>query len=444
MPVSKTILVLANSYKRGSGRCLAGREILETAIGIRLGGWIRPVTYHSEGELLPTERQYPDGSEVSVGEIASVRLREKLLFPAQPENWGWEPDTNWNRSPLRLPQRLRVAAEEFPDSLWIQPNHPTDRVSRQYLQQHPPAQSLYLVRPKHVSLRFETTHHFGVEKNRKRCLFQYRGQQYDLSLTDPVILQRYQDRIPRGGKPAVEFKLPVEDDLLFCVSLTREFEGNHYKIVATICEGFAVNDLLPEARLFTIGHSNHTMEKFLDLLKQHQITALADLRSTPFSAYNPQFNKEALMRSLKGHGIQYVYLGEELGARRTEPECYLGDRACYDLIAKSPLFLSGLDRIKRGIEKFRVAMMCAEKDPLTCHRSVLVCRHLRQQVEPILHIREDGSIEPQVDVENRLMQQFDLDGPNLFLTREELLEQAYHRQEEKIGYVAGNEEDAPE
>ena len=128
--------------------------------------------------------------------------------------------------------------------------------------------------------------------------------------------------------------------------------------------------------VFSIGHSNLELARFVALLKQHGIQAVADVRSSPYSQYNPQFNREPLQRALREQGISYVFLGEELGARRSERECYVDGRADYSRIAQTPAFVRGLDRIIQGAAKMRVAMVCAEKDPLDCHRCILVSPRL--------------------------------------------------------------------
>jgi uncharacterized protein (DUF488 family) len=188
--------------------------------------------------------------------------------------------------------------------------------------------------------------------------------------------------------------------------------------------------------LFTIGHSTHPLELFLSFLTSHHITTVADVRSSPYSRFNPQFNRENLAKSLEAVGVRYVFVGLELGARRSEPECYVGGKARYDLIAQSPLFLQGLDRVRRGIESFRVALLCAEKDPLTCHRAILVARHLRKDAGPIMHIADDGRLETQDEAEFRLLELCGLATDNLFQTREELVEQAYDMQGDRIAYVS--------
>ena len=155
-------------------------------------------------------------------------------------------------------------------------------------------------------------------------------------------------------------------------------------------------------KLYTVGHSTQELDAFIGLLKQHAIEAVADVRSGPYSQRFPWFNRERLMESLKQSGIQYVFLGEELGARRDEPCCYVGDRADYELIAECELFQKGLERVRQGLEQMRVALMCAEKDPMDCHRTILVARHAQKFTE-VEHILNDGSIETHGELEARLL-----------------------------------------
>src|SRR5690348_5255851 len=128
--------------------------------------------------------------------------------------------------------------------------------------------------------------------------------------------------------------------------------------------------------VFTIGHSNHAIEKFCALLKQHAITAICDVRSRPYSAQNPQFNQDLLKRTLRKEGVAYVPLGSELGGRVEDPSCYEHGRVSYERIAHTTTFQQGLRRILQGITTHRVALMCAEKEPLNCHRTILVARYL--------------------------------------------------------------------
>lgn len=186
--------------------------------------------------------------------------------------------------------------------------------------------------------------------------------------------------------------------------------------------------------VFTIGHSNLEFAKFVTLLNQHGVQAVADVRSSPYSQFNPQFNREPLQRALREQGISYVFLGEELGARRSEPECYVNGRADYALIAGTPAFVRGVDRIAQGAAKMRVAMMCAEKDPLDCHRCILVTPRLCERGIEVRHILSNGTLESHEQAEIRLAQLFDLHERELFRSSGEIVAEAYRLQGEKITY----------
>jgi uncharacterized protein (DUF488 family) len=187
--------------------------------------------------------------------------------------------------------------------------------------------------------------------------------------------------------------------------------------------------------VFTIGHSTHTIEAFVALLKQHGVTALADVRSAPYSRFNPQFNKDALERSLKAEGIKYVFLGRELGARSDDRSCYENGRVQYGRLARTDLFRHGIERVIRGAEEHRVALMCAEKEPLDCHRTLLVARVLDEQGVGVAHILGDGQLEAHRDAMERLLDVTGLPRDDLFRSREELIAQALARQEERVAYV---------
>lgn len=158
---------------------------------------------------------------------------------------------------------------------------------------------------------------------------------------------------------------------------------------------------MKKGRIFTVGHSTHSIERFASLLRRHGVTAVADVRSSPRSRINPQYNRETLKWSLREHGVEYVFLGDELGARPTDRACYVNGEARYELISKTEKFKSGLDRIREGLSKFDVALMCAEQDPITCHRTILVCRHLEEY--DIQHILPNGGIEFHSDAMLRLV-----------------------------------------
>jgi uncharacterized protein (DUF488 family) len=185
--------------------------------------------------------------------------------------------------------------------------------------------------------------------------------------------------------------------------------------------------------LFTIGHSTQSREDFLGLLQRHGINAVGDVRSNPFSARLPQFNRETLEIFLRDNKVRYVFLGDELGARRAEAECYEEGVAKYDRIAKLRAFKEGLERVRNGAMRFRLALMCAEKDPLECHRTILVCRHLRDDLR-IQHVLSDGRLETHAEAEARLLDEERVPTEDLFMSRDSLLVQAYEKRGGKIAY----------
>jgi len=186
--------------------------------------------------------------------------------------------------------------------------------------------------------------------------------------------------------------------------------------------------------LFTIGHSTHPLRHFFELLERHGITALCDVRSKPYSRANPQFNREVLKNSLREHGISYVFLGEELGARSKNPECYLRGKVQYELLARTALFLRGIERIRQGMENYRLALMCAEREPLECHRTILVARNLVEAGIGVQHIHADGSLETHEHAIGRLLHQLQLVGHSRSQNLEEVIAAAYKIQGERIAY----------
>ena len=189
------------------------------------------------------------------------------------------------------------------------------------------------------------------------------------------------------------------------------------------------------SRVFTVGHSTHSVSKFIELLRAHSVTAVADVRSMPYSRVNPQFNRETLTHELRASGIAYSFLGRELGARSEDPTCYEGGRVQYDRIARTTLFQAGLTRVEQGSAKYRIAMMCAEKDPLTCHRTILVSRHLVGRGLGVEHILATGLSESHEDALSRLMDEERLRSADLFQNRLQLEEAAYAKRGQQIAYV---------
>ena len=189
------------------------------------------------------------------------------------------------------------------------------------------------------------------------------------------------------------------------------------------------------ATLYTIGHSNHPIEEFIGLLTANGITAIADVRSRPYSRRYPQFNKDRLAARLAEHHIAYVFLGKELGARSDDPSCYEAGKVQYQRLAATELFQSGIQRVLAGAEKYRVALMCAEKEPLNCHRTLLVSRALEKTQASVTHVLSDGSLEPQDQTMSRLIDLVGLSKEDLFRDRAALIAAACKLREDRVAFV---------
>ena len=152
--------------------------------------------------------------------------------------------------------------------------------------------------------------------------------------------------------------------------------------------------------IYTIGHSNHPMEKFLELLKANQIEVLIDTRSSPFSRYSPQFNRDSLKAAVQAEGIKYGFYGRELGGRPEEKESYDAQgNVLYAEVAKSLLFQDGLARLMQGASRCRVALLCSEENPCVCHRHLLISRILDGLGVHVAHIRGDGRLETERELQ---------------------------------------------
>ena len=145
---------------------------------------------------------------------------------------------------------------------------------------------------------------------------------------------------------------------------------------------------------FTIGHSNHDFQSWHALLLQHGVEVVVDVRSSPYSKYVPQFDKELMQRSLEEAGIRYLFLGAELGGRPAN-EAYYDDkgRVLYSRLHDDAYFQAAIRRLESGIARFRVALVCGEEDPAHCHRRLLIGRVLCEHGHTMLHIRGDGRLE---------------------------------------------------
>ena len=189
---------------------------------------------------------------------------------------------------------------------------------------------------------------------------------------------------------------------------------------------------------FTIGHSNYAIEDFLGLLKEHGINCLVDVRSSPYSKYVPQYNKENLLAALKRKNIKYVYKGDQLGGRYMESDLLYPDGTVdYSKVSKTKEFQGGIQSVIRNIKKgLNIALMCSEKDPLNCHRFLLVAKALSKYGVQVEHILDNGKIIVQTDLEKSLVQEYnsELSQISFFeknLSAEQSLEEAYKKRVKK-------------
>lgn len=190
-----------------------------------------------------------------------------------------------------------------------------------------------------------------------------------------------------------------------------------------------------DAVVLTIGHSNHPLDVFVALLQQHGVTTLADVRSAPYSRFNPHFNRKRLESALQAHGIAYLYLGHALGGRPDDPACYEDGRVRYDWLAQTPLYREGLERVAEGARSERIALMCAEREPLDCHRTLLVGRSLVERGMGVAHILADGALESHDETMDRLLDSLKLPKSDLLQSRQELIEEALALKEGRIAYA---------
>jgi uncharacterized protein (DUF488 family) len=186
--------------------------------------------------------------------------------------------------------------------------------------------------------------------------------------------------------------------------------------------------------LFSIGHSNIPAERFVALQREAAVTSIADVRSTPFSRFCPWFSAKNLAPLLAQAGIGYSFYGAELGGRPSDPALYRDGIADFEAMARQPEFHLGLDRLVAEAARNRLCMMCSEREPLECHRCLLIARALAARGLNVGHILHDGSIEPHAATEQRLLA-LDGEGENLFVTGQpERLAAAYLHQARAVAY----------
>ena len=232
MPVKK-IFILANSIKKQQ-RCVAGREVVKHPDGEEYWGeWIRPVTNHDEGAIRLSECRLQDGTVPAPFDVIQVPITSNENSPTQPENQYIQPGAQWSKITTWSKEEAQNLIER-PKNLWLEPGVKQDRVTPQYQLSQKEHQSLYLIQPVNFRFLVEVNTWEGVDKKRVRGVFSYNEQNYNFSMTDPLVSQKYFSDFSNVPNGFVE--LERSDSVLICVSLTPEFNGYHYKIVATVIE----------------------------------------------------------------------------------------------------------------------------------------------------------------------------------------------------------------
>ena len=196
--------------------------------------------------------------------------------------------------------------------------------------------------------------------------------------------------------------------------------------------------------IYTIGHSNYTVERLIDMLKHYNINCVVDIRGTPYSKYNIQFDKETIRYTLTKAGFIYIYMAKELAAKRINKQSYNEEGySDFEKVVKEKEFLEGIERLKNGCNKgYKIALLGAMQEPIRCHRSILVGRALRENGFNVKHILDNYSIASQEDIEQMLLDKYfsnraqmtidDLIGNSL--NREEMIEEGYRLANKEIGY----------
>jgi uncharacterized protein (DUF488 family) len=187
-------------------------------------------------------------------------------------------------------------------------------------------------------------------------------------------------------------------------------------------------------QVWTIGHSNHPYDRFRDLLHEAGISAIADIRTAPFSRRFPHFNADNLSSNLRQDGIAYVSLGKQLGGRPTSTSLYTAGVANYEAMATTKEFCEGLKRVVDGARTHRVALMCSEQNPLDCHRCLLVGRALSQRGVQVNHLLANGRTMSQYDVEQNLLRLAGRHDADLLMSPEQRLAAAYRQRAFGVGF----------
>ena len=194
--------------------------------------------------------------------------------------------------------------------------------------------------------------------------------------------------------------------------------------------------MLTENPIFTIGHSNHSMEEFSALLAENAVTMVVDVRSSPRSRWVPHFNPNNLEPALEQAGIEYAFMGRELGGRPDDRSVYdAGGRVSYERAALADDFSDAIGSLIRQADERRIALLCMERDPLECHRALLVARELADRGVEVQHILHEGAVESHDALMVRLLEtQGQPSQPDLFRTYEDVVSDAVRQQAGRVAF----------
>lgn len=200
--------------------------------------------------------------------------------------------------------------------------------------------------------------------------------------------------------------------------------------------------------IYTIGHSNYPVERLIDMLKYYNINCVVDIRGTPYSKYNIQYNKETIAHTLKEAGFIYIYMAKEFAANRENKSSYNKEGYSeFQKVISEEEFLSGIERLKVGCKKgYNIVLLSAMQDPIRCHRSILVGRYLRENGFNVKHILDDYSLASQENIEENLLNKYfsnrnQLTIDNLIgtaMSNKEMIEESYKLANKEIGYRVEN------
>lgn len=200
--------------------------------------------------------------------------------------------------------------------------------------------------------------------------------------------------------------------------------------------------------IYTIGHSNYSMERFVEMLRKYKIDVVVDIRGTPYSKYNTQYNKEALSNSLKELGYIYIYMGREFAAQRDNKIIYTWEGySDFEKVIYEPSFIEGIERLKKGLAKgYKIVLLGAKQDPVNCHRFALVGRELHKRGLNVKHIEDDLSISSQLELEERMLNKFYPKEEQITIdillggekTRDEKIKDSYRKVNREIGIRVEN------